>query len=84
MPPERSLLSVLYEGLFLALAHRLAAQSQGLQSTERESSSFTQYDVSPGSLLSFSSFHIHLQSFISQPISGSQKFPTLPEELSYN
>jgi hypothetical protein len=26
MPPERGLLSVLYEGLFLALAHRLAAQ----------------------------------------------------------
>jgi len=33
MLPERGLLPVLYEGLFLALAHQLAAQ--GLQSTER-------------------------------------------------
>ena len=38
MLPERDLLPVLYEGLFLALAHQLAAQTP--QSTERESSSF--------------------------------------------
>jgi hypothetical protein len=83
---ERGLLPVLYEGLFLALAHQLAAQ--GLQSTERgeflhSPSMMSLLEASQqGALFFLPSFHI--QSFISQLSLESQEFPNLPEELRYN
>ena len=65
MLPERGLLPVLYEGLFLALASQLAAQ--GLQSTERgEFAPFTQRDVSSGNLI-VRSFFSWLESLFPSP-----------------
>jgi hypothetical protein len=88
---ERGLLPILYEGLFLALAPQLVVQE--LQSTERgeffpslSMISLLEASQLPHSMVLFffcleSLFH---QTYISQLISESQKFPRLPEELRYN